>query len=86
MNEGGEPFRWETLVPHIVHPVKVPIIEALQWIRRPLSASLIEHMVSDEFSISNISYHMRALASVGVLTLVGTRQVRGATEKFFILA
>src|SRR4051812_18800722 len=36
---GDYPFPgWEPFLPHLVHPLKVAIVEALLWIREPLSA------------------------------------------------
>lgn len=38
--EGNEPlpFDWAALVPLVVHPMRVTIIEALCWVGEPLSA------------------------------------------------
>ena len=36
--QGGERFDWEALVPLVIHPLKVAILEALEWIGQPLSA------------------------------------------------
>src|SRR3954447_6710026 len=30
-------FNWESLVPHLIHPAKVAIIEAMKWIGVPVS-------------------------------------------------
>jgi hypothetical protein len=35
----GKTFDWCTLIPLVLHPTKVLIIEAMAWIDRPLSAS-----------------------------------------------
>jgi DNA-binding transcriptional ArsR family regulator len=59
---GDEPLDWGALVPRIVHPTKVCIIEALRWIDRPLSASDLERVFVGELSESTISYHLRTLA------------------------
>jgi DNA-binding transcriptional regulator GbsR (MarR family) len=84
--EGSEalPFDWETLVPLVVHPLKVAIVEALLWIEEPLSASeLTKTFSQSDMSLSRISYHVRMLAEVGVLTKVRERPVRGSVEKFY---
>jgi hypothetical protein len=82
--EGGElSFDWEALVPRVVHPLKVSIVEALLWVGRPLSASDLTKLLDDkEFGLSHISYHAVKLGEIGALKVVRMRQVRGATEKF----
>jgi hypothetical protein len=84
MVKGGEPFQWELLVPHIVHPLKVEIVEALHWIDTPLSASDLTKVLGHrKYDLSHVSYHMVTLAKTGALRVVRTRQVRGSTEKFY---
>jgi DNA-binding transcriptional ArsR family regulator len=36
-----------------------------------------------ELPLSNVSYHVRMLAECGVVSLVGTRQVRGSVQHFY---
>lgn len=85
MREGDEPsFGWDALVSHIVHPLKVAIVEALLWLDQPLSASDLTKVIDDEkFGISHVSYHVTKLAKAGALRKVRQRQVRGAIEKFY---
>lgn len=90
--EGSEPlpFNWGALVPLVVHPVKVAIIEALSWIGEPLSAVDLKQVVAEEIpqsssssSTSYVSYHVGGLAKLGVIVKVGERQVRGAVKKSY---
>jgi DNA-binding transcriptional ArsR family regulator len=82
--DGGEPFTWDALVPHIVHPLKVTIIEALGWIGKPLSASDLTKVIEDEkYGLSHVSYHMVRLAQAGAIEVVRSRPVRGSLEKFY---
>lgn len=82
--EGGEPFTWDALVPRIVHPLKVSIVEALSWIGEPLSASELTKVIGDEkYGLSHVSYHMVKLAKAGAIEVVRTRPVRGSLEKFY---
>jgi Helix-turn-helix domain len=83
--EGHEPsFDWEALVPRIVHPLKVSIVEALWWVGEPLSATDLSKLIGDEkFGLSHISYHMVRLAKSGAIEVVRKRQVRGSVEKFY---
>jgi len=83
---GGElrTFDWVALVPRLLHPVQVAIIEALTFVDRPLSATQMTEM----FGVSAwyrgiISYHLAALERAGVIDVKATRQVRGAREKFY---
>lgn len=85
--EGGERFTWDALVPHIVHPLKVLILEALRWIDEPLSASDLTKVIDEEkYGLSHVSYHMVRLANAGAIEVVRTRPVRGSLEKFYFFA
>jgi hypothetical protein len=46
-----------------VHPSKVLIIEAMQWIDRPMSASELGEVLDGALSSAVVSYHLRSLAS-----------------------
>lgn len=82
--EGGEPFTWDALVPHIVHPLKVAIVEALRWIGEPLSASDLTKVIEDErYGLSHVSYHLLKLTRTGALEVVRSCPVRGSLEKFY---
>jgi predicted transcriptional regulator len=77
-------FDWDALVSRIIHQTKVVVIEALWRMGRELSANEITEMLdSPEYSLGNISYHLRTLAAKGVLVAKRQRQVRGAIEKFY---
>ncbi len=78
-------FNWETLVPLLVHPVKVEIIEALAWIGVPLSATDLDRILRGQIGVSLLSYHLRKLAEVGALERVRQEPVRGAIQTFYAL-
>jgi Helix-turn-helix domain len=81
------PFDWGALVPVVIHPLKVGIIEALCWIGEPLSAIDFKRLFSDQcLSTSSLSYHVTELAKAGVLEQVEARQIRGATKKSFFFS
>ncbi len=81
------PFDWGALVPRVIHPVRVAIIEALCWIGEPLSAVDFRKLFEDEgYGTSYLSYHVATLAKGGVLVQVGKRQVRGAIKKSYFFA
>jgi len=87
---GDYPFPgWEPFLPHLVHPLKVAIVETLLWIGEPLSAvqfGKVFRGVGDGFRESNVRYHLRHLAEVGVLEatpVVTSNGGKGSREKFF---
>jgi Concanavalin A-like lectin/glucanases superfamily/Helix-turn-helix domain len=77
------PFDWVRLVPLTVHPMRVTIIEAIDWIRQPLSSTDMARILDEEVSVSYLSYHFRELKAIGAIEVVRTRQVRGAYESFY---
>jgi len=83
MEGDGLPFDWVTLVPRLVHPLKVAIIEALLWVDAPMSASELSRVFTGRFGVNLVSYHVKTLAQVGVLAKAGQRPVRGALETFY---
>jgi hypothetical protein len=81
---GGGAFDWNALVAQVIHPVKVAIIEALEWTEKPLSATELRRAFGDSrLNTSRISYHLTTLGQIGVLEVVSRRYVRGATENFY---
>lgn len=89
-NAAQSSFNWSEFT-RLVHPMQVAIVEALLWIGQPLSAKdfsllfegQIEHAAA---KTSFMSYHVRALAKVGLLELHGTESVRGAVRKSYFVA
>lgn len=82
--KGGERFDWGSLVPQVIHPLKVAIVEALAWVDRPLSAADLTKVIDNErYRVPNVSYHVVKLAEMGAIEVVGERQRRGAIEKFY---
>jgi hypothetical protein len=85
-DRNGQSFEWESLVSRLVHPLKVSIIEALDWIEVPMSAKELDRVLDEEFGVSLVSYHMRKLADVGAIEKVDQQAVRGALQTFYALA
>jgi hypothetical protein len=79
-------FNWDTLVPYLIHPVKVAIIEAMEWVDEPVSPRDLDRIFDEQFGVSLVSYHMRTLAEVGVVEKVRQRPVRGALQTFYTLS
>jgi DNA-binding transcriptional ArsR family regulator len=86
MREGSEPlpFSWDELVPLLVHPLRVAVIEALCHIGEPLSTADLQQIIEDDRSLSVISYHLVTLAEIGAVIVVRQPQL-GATERFYAL-
>jgi hypothetical protein len=84
--DSNRSFHWDALVPHLVHPLKVAIIEAMRWIEVPVSPRELDRVLDEEFGVSLVSYHVRTLADVGALEKVRQRAVRGALQNFYVLA
>lgn len=82
-----EPLDWGDLVPLIVHPTKVIVLEALLWIDEPISAVDIQQMCdgdNGELSAGIISYHLKSLAvDHPVLRLYKEVPVRGARKRLY---
>ena len=84
-NNNGH-FNWDSLVPHLIHPVKVAIIEAMEWVEVPISPRELDRVFDEEYGLSLVSYHMRTLADVGVVEKVRQQSVRGALQTFYSLS
>jgi hypothetical protein len=82
----SQSFDWEALVALLVYPVKVSIIEAMDWIGEPLSATDLDRLLAGETGVSLISYHLRKLVELGVLKPVRKDTVRGAVQTFYALS
>jgi hypothetical protein len=87
VEERGEPasFDWAALVPNLVHPMRVATVEAMAWIERPLSPTDLRQVFDNEFTVSYLAYHVRELRKMKVVEKASSRQVRGATESFYVL-
>lgn len=80
--DGG--FDWESLVPLFIHPVKVAILEALDWIEQPLSSTELATLFDErKSSLGVVAYHVSILAKVGVIEATDERQARGARETYY---
>lgn len=84
--DGDEPaFDWAELVPRVVHPARVAIVEAMFFIGQPLSATELRDFFDEPecYYLSIVSYHLGKLVDYGALAETGSRQVRGATETYY---
>lgn len=64
------------------HAMRVAIIRDIPaWDGDGMSAVKLAAKLGEE--LGTVAYHMRVVEGHGALTLVGTRQVRGASEHFY---
>jgi hypothetical protein len=77
---------WVALVAGTIHPTKVLILEAAEWIGEPVSPWLLGDVFEGHVKKGDIAYHVRKLAELGALEKAGQRQVRGALETFWVVA
>jgi hypothetical protein len=85
--QGGDDFCWQAVVPRIVHPTKLTIIELLLLEKRPLSATRMAKQIDDpEFTVAQLHYHCETLLKAGVLRLEGTVPRGASNEKFYWFA
>src|ERR1700735_5045481 len=85
-NAGDERFPWDALVSRVLLPVKVEVIEAMWWIGQPLGASDLLLVLDKGYSLSLLDYHVKELAKLGALRLVGTEPVRGTLKHYYLAA
>jgi hypothetical protein len=84
---GGDGFDWSAVVPRIVNPTKIAIIELLCCERRPLSATRMRNLLDDpELTVGRLDYHCKTLLNSGVLKLAGKVPRGAANESFYLLA
>lgn len=63
------------------HPLRVTILMKMNAPRRKLSPSGFAEETGEQ--LGTASYHFRQLDEYGLIELVGTKQVRGATQHFY---
>lgn len=86
MKGGGPPIDWAALAPHIEHPARESVVEALRWIG-PLSAPDLKGILDDpEFHLTYIAYHVKTLVREEVLVEIGERPVGVSSEKLYFFA
>ncbi|MEX0973271.1 MAG: hypothetical protein WDZ46_08470 [Solirubrobacterales bacterium] len=77
---------WGHLSAHLLHPLQVEIVEALEWIDRPVSCSDLGHIFGAEQQLTHIAYHVRRLARLQVLQCVNEDRVRGVVKSSYRLS
>ena len=87
---GDEQLIWRTLVPRLVHPARLQIVEALMNQGRPMSAEELAPSVPQaEGNTDLVRYHAKAMTEAGALEVVDSGQgpaQAGPQEPAFYLA
>lgn len=80
----GDDFCWQAVVPRIVNPTKITIIELLWVEKRPLSPNRMARRIDDpDFTVARLHYHCETLLKAGILRLEGIVPRGGSKEKFY---
>jgi DNA-binding MarR family transcriptional regulator len=73
---------WQLLARANTHPLRISILEVLAMDGgRTLSPTDLSHEL--QAPLSNVNYHVTALAKAGLIEIVREKQVRGAVEHFY---
>jgi DNA-binding transcriptional ArsR family regulator len=79
---GGEQLIWRVLVPRLVHPARLRIVEALIERGGPMSAEELAKVVPlVEGNTDLVRYHAKAMMEAGALELVDSRQGHVGAER-----
>lgn len=82
-----EPCRDEQLLRALIHRLRRQTLRLLHASPEPLSPCQIERELKlgrgQKRKLSDVSYHIRALADLNAVSLVYTEPIRGATEHFY---
>jgi hypothetical protein len=83
---GGEsPIDWDALAPHIEHPARESIVEALRWIG-PLSAPDLKGVLDDpESHLAHVAYHVTVLAREEIVKEIEQRPAGASFETLYLL-
>lgn len=65
MSSEHEEF-WSALPENVLHPARVPIVEALWWIGEPLSAIALVDVLDGFLSMWDAAHHLRVLDALDV--------------------
>jgi hypothetical protein len=81
---GGEPLiDWDALAPHIEHPARASIVEALRWIGPLTPPDLWGVLDEPELHLPNIAYHVTVLVREEVVMAIARRPAGASTENLY---
>jgi hypothetical protein len=76
---------WSALTEKYIHPAKIFIFEAIEWIGEPLSPRELDRLSDGAFGLIGLAYHLRELAKAGLVALTDETETGGAREHFYFL-
>jgi len=65
---------WSSVPEKVLHPIRVPILEALWWIGEPLSAIGLVDVLDGYLTMWEAAHHLETLETLGVVEPVSTGQ------------
>lgn len=84
--EGPPAPPWEEALFSLLHPVQVATVEAYEWIGEPMSPRLVYEVFGRTWPVGTVAYHVRRLASQGVLRERYREPARGTVAHYYQLA
>jgi DNA-binding transcriptional ArsR family regulator len=84
---GAKPYEEDDLIKALNHALRRQALRLLHASRKPLSPAQIEAKLelgeAPKDQLSQVSYHVKVLVRLKVISLVDEQQVRGAMEHFY---
>lgn len=83
---GFVPADWNKVIDVSIHPTRIEIVSAMEWIGKPLSPNQLASILDDIKSINHVGYHVRKLAEAGIVEMTYMEPVRSSIEHFYELS
>jgi len=85
--ENGKPYKEEDLIRGLNHAIRRQALRALHASKTPMGPAQVDAKLklgnTPKERLSQISYHMKTLAQLRIISLVDEQQVRGAMEHIY---
>lgn len=83
----GKPYKEDDLIPALNHAVRRQALRVLHSSRKPMGPAQVAAKLKlgggPKDRLSQVSYHMKVIARLRVISLVDEHQVRGAMEHIY---
>jgi hypothetical protein len=80
------PADWSKVIDVSIHPTRIEIVSALDWIDEPLSPAQLVSVLGSAKTLSHVGYHVRKLVDDGILMLVDLKPGRSSMQHFYALS
>jgi hypothetical protein len=74
---------WSSLPEKVLHPARVPIVEAFRWVGEPLSAIALVDVLDGIVTMWEAGYHLRILRRIDVVERAPAGKGRGRRSDLF---